>query len=229
MPKDLYTVEPDYDHSEVPEPKGEDMNKWIGIAALVILVVLIGFNFSKQGSDQPSSSAPPPSETAPAEHSTPATDSAVATTAADTSCPTPTNAGSGSNQAGLLVTFGDGTSQSVCVAFDDESISGYQLLVDSGLGIITQDFGGSLGQALCKITSGSESDGCDYPNQDCFCDRPTNSWVFFVPDSGQTSWSVSQTSISSTNVSNGRAQAQLWGDDSRSPPSCFFADICTDG
>lgn len=205
------------------------MSRWTGIAALVLVVLVIGFFFSRRASDAPPSSEDVPAASEPAaaaEHG--AADSAPQPAAsADASCPTPTSAGSGSNHAGLLVTYGDGTSQSVCVAFDDASISGYQLLVDSGLQIITQDFGGSLGQALCKITSGSESDGCDYPNQDCFCDSPPNSWVFFVPDGGQTSWSVSQTGISSTNVASGGAQAQLWGSDTQSPPLCFYADICT--
>ncbi|MEM7049096.1 MAG: hypothetical protein AAF604_05530 [Acidobacteriota bacterium] len=197
------------------------MNKWIGIAALVLIVLAIGYIASRPGPDETVDPTPAPAPVEPTEDGgseTPAAGSA------DASCPTPTNSGSGANRAGLLVTFGDGTSQSVCVSFDEPTISGYQLLEDSGLQIVTKDFGGSLGQALCKVTGSSTSNGC--PSDDCFCHSPPNSWVFFVTD--QTSWQESSTGISSTNVKDGGAQAQLWGNNTQSPPLCFFKDICLD-
>ena len=82
------------------------------------------------------------------------------------------------------------------------------------------------GQALCKITSGSESDGCDYPNESCFCDNPPNFWAFFVTENQQ-DWLESQKGQSNAYVSDGGAQAHSWGDGKTSPPSCFYSDICS--
>ena len=199
--------------------------KWIGIAGLILAVSAIGLYFTQSGDQEPDAVTTPP-ESAPAKTDSEAPEEA-ATTATD--CPAPMQSGSGSNQAGLLVTFGDGTSQSVCVSFSDPTISAYQLLVDSGLGLITQDYGGNLGQALCKVSSGRQSEGCDYPNENCFCDR-AQTWVLFEADASQTTWAASQQGISVATVGNGGVLAQLWGNTqsqpSPLPPACFLQDIC---
>lgn len=200
------------------------MNKWMGIAIVVLLVVASGYFFSRDTAEPKDASASGPVAVVD-EAPTPATGNGAVAQQGSEDCPVPQRAGSGSNQAGLLVTFGDGTSSSVCVSFDEDSINGYQLLESSGLSLVAEDYG-SLGQAVCKISDGSQSDGCDYPSEECFCDSPPNAWVFFVPDSGQTSWSVSGTGISSTMAGNGGVQAQLWGDDKQVPPSCFYEEIC---
>lgn len=200
------------------------MNKWINIAVVVILVLAAGFFFSRRESAPTDDASTPPVSQPEVTVATAPESTSTNLDGAD--CPEPTTSGSGANHAGLLVTFGDGTSSSVCVAFDGDSINGFELLEASGLSFVHEEFGGSLGQAVCKITDGSQSDGCDFPSENCFCDSPPNSWGFFVPDSGQTAWVSSQTGISSTPVADGGVQAQAWGDGSSTPPSCFYKEIC---
>lgn len=192
-------------------------SKWIGLLAFLIVIAVVVFLFQR-----PEPAPEPEPEPAPIEVVTPDDTASTQVDAEAAACPTPTTAGTGANQAGLLVTYGDGTSQSICVSFDGDSITGYQLLQNSGLDIVTQYFDG-LGEALCKITGDAGSDGCDYPTQTCFCDSST--WVLFVTND-QTTWTKSDEGMSKAMVSAGGAQAQLWGNDTQSPPSCFFADIC---
>jgi len=69
--------------------------------------------------------------------------------------------GEGPNRAALVVSFGDGTVQSRCVAFPEASISGEDLLVRSGLAPVTSPEG-----AVCALND----QGC--PPDDCFCACP---------------------------------------------------------
>ena len=203
------------------------MNKGILALVLVIVVLAVGF-LLRQNAPEPdaeqSAAETSAAETAPTEaaQAEPATEEV---TSEATTCPTPSNSGSGAHRAGLLVTYGNGTSQSVCVSFDETTITGYELLERSGLSIITEEFTG-LGQALCKITGGSESDGCDYPTEECFCQSPPDSWVFFVSEGSPPQWTQSSSGISTTPVGDGGAQAQVWGSEGVTPPGCFYDDIC---
>ena len=71
--------------------------------------------------------------------------------------------GAAVNRAALVVTFEDGRSQTFCIGFTEDSISGLELLRRSGLPLVTSGNGG-LGSAVCSING----EGCSNPG-DCFC------------------------------------------------------------
>jgi hypothetical protein len=69
------------------------------------------------------------------------------------------------NQAGLVVQFGDGRVETRCVAFQDEEISGADLLLThSGFDTVI-DASSGMGITVCQI----ETEGCAYPAEPCFC------------------------------------------------------------
>ncbi len=74
--------------------------------------------------------------------------------------------------AGLVLQFADGSTKSYCVAFAEDSISGLDLLLKTGLDVRVESFGGA-GALICKIGP----DGCDFPEQ-AVSASPTGQAVF---------------------------------------------------
>lgn len=62
-------------------------------------------------------------------------------------------------QAGVVVQFADGSYVARCVSFEGDSISGLDLLLQSGLSTSRS------GSVICRI----ENNGCNYPEEPCFC------------------------------------------------------------
>ncbi len=62
-------------------------------------------------------------------------------------------------QAGVVVQFADGSYVARCVPFDGDSITGLDLLLQSGLSTSRS------GSMICRI----ENNGCNYPGEPCFC------------------------------------------------------------
>lgn len=63
--------------------------------------------------------------------------------------------------ASIVVRMPDGSESSRCVAMPEAEVSGLQVLRLSGLPIVTKDFGGSLGSAVCQINGqGNDSPDC---------------------------------------------------------------------
>jgi hypothetical protein len=119
------------------------------------------------------------------------------------------------NQAGLVVEFGNGSLYTDCIAFEGESISGYDLLVRSGLSLETA-IDPSQGVAICKI----ESDGC--PADDCFCQMPEY-WAYWnLVDS---TWSYAGSGSSLNRVGDGDVDGWSWGTGSP-PPVVTFNQLC---
>src|SRR4051794_16807 len=54
------------------------------------------------------------------------------------------------NKAGLVLQFPDGTTQTYCIPFDGDTISGFDLLLKTGLQEKVQAYGG-LGVEVCQI------------------------------------------------------------------------------
>ncbi len=76
---------------------------------------------------------------------------------------------------------GDGTLVYAYVEFDDETISGEDLLLRSGLDLIVTPFGG-LGIGICAING----EGC--PADNCYCQsygNPAYFWNYFNYTGGQ--------------------------------------------
>lgn len=128
-------------------------------------------------------------------------------------------------RAALVVQFGDGSYVTRCVSFSEESITGLELLLRSGLQV-------SLwGSAVCRI----EQEGCDYPGQPCFCQCKGSScqyWSYWhwkddaSPSAGHGGWTYAQIGAGDYYVQNGNMEAWLWGDAQTPPVAISFAGIC---
>ena len=197
-------------------------NKWIGLAAAVGLIVAVALMLPPLPESAPSS---------PAAQSTDAgsSESVGASGEADTKagCVPGASTGSGAHRAAVWVSFGDGARQVACVAFDEPSLTGFELLERAGLDIAAKDFGPALGQALCRLSGVAGAAGCDYPNESCFCSDSGGTWVLFQESSGTGSWTRSETGASQSVVKGGSGLALLWGTEDVAPPACSAAEICS--
>ncbi len=119
------------------------------------------------------------------------------------------------NQAGLVVTFPDGSSILRCVTFKGESTSGYDLLSTSGL---TMDsfFDPVKGPGVCSI----EGSGC--PSNNCFCEMP-NYWSYWHLENE--TWSYSAIGAGTYEVKPGTVDGWAWGDTAL-PVAISFSEIC---
>jgi hypothetical protein len=123
------------------------------------------------------------------------------------------------NYAGLVVRFSDGSVETDCVSFSENTISGADALQRSDFAVEVVESPG-LGTAVCKI--GSE--GC--PADTCFCDAE-NSWKYFLWNDG--SWQYASIGASSRTLSSGDIDGWAWGSSSNeqaAPPALSFAEVC---
>jgi hypothetical protein len=121
------------------------------------------------------------------------------------------------NRVGLVVSFGDNATITRCVAFDEPQISGYDVLMRSGLEIIAAESPG-LGAAVCAI----EDTGC-MDTADCFCAFPPDYWSYWHLADG--AWQYSGVGTGSYKVSPGDVEGWNWGPQAPST-GISFADIC---
>jgi hypothetical protein len=111
------------------------------------------------------------------------------------------------NVAGLIVDYGDGRMSYAVVPFDEENISGVDLLEMSGLDLVTIGFGG-LGDAVCQI----DDTGC--PVDDCrkrLCqtsDPESPYWQFSKLADDE--WLFVATGASGAKVQDGDVYAWSW-------------------
>jgi len=120
------------------------------------------------------------------------------------------------NKAGLAVTLPDGSTILRCVEFSGESISGFEVLENSGLALETV-FDPTMGNAVCGI----EGQGCETDN--CFCGMP-DYWSYWHLDPDGEEWSYSQVGSDTYQVSAGMVDGWSWGEE---PPTLVsFDDIC---
>lgn len=127
-----------------------------------------------------------------------------------------------SNQAGLVIQFPDGRVETACVAFDDDAITGLDLLNRSGL-TVNVDYSTGLGATVCKIGE----IGCDAPGESCFCQcmgAPCYYWNYWTLEDGQ--WSYSPLGASSHLLSNGDVDGWVWGQGKEPPEIMSFEQIC---
>jgi len=128
----------------------------------------------------------------------------------------------GPNQAGLVVDFGDGSVQTYCIPFAEDSISGIDLLLEAGLAVET----GFNGGTVCKVND----IGC--PSSDCWCQcpgSPCTYWIYWRLNEG--SWEYSQEGVTLTRLGNGDVDGWMWGEGAINaggvqPPDMAFEDIC---
>lgn len=118
------------------------------------------------------------------------------------------------HQAGLVAALPDGNTILRCVEFSGDSISGYDLLVASGLELQTS-FTPGMGNAVCGI----EGQGCESDN--CFCGMP-DYWSYWHMDNA--AWSYSDSGANTFDVVPGTIDGWSWGD--QPPQQVTFDQIC---
>lgn len=106
------------------------------------------------------------------------------------------------HHAGLVVTFGDRTSTLFCIEFAEDSITGMELLAQSGLPVITSAAG-----AVCAI----DGEGSSNPD-DCFayCKGSSCQYWAYYRWSG-TAWEFSPTGAAQRTVRDGDIDGWAWG------------------
>jgi cell division septation protein DedD len=131
------------------------------------------------------------------------------------------------SQAGLIVEFGDGRVETRCITFEEEEITGADLLLThSGLEAII-DASSGMGITVCQL----EGEGCAYPSEPCFCQCMGGGgcayWNYFYREPGNSEWTYSALGAVLRKVRHGSVEAWVWGDGSTLPTfDGTFASIC---
>ncbi|NJN16438.1 MAG: hypothetical protein HC822_09300 [Oscillochloris sp.] len=140
---------------------------------------------------------------------------------------TPAGAQQPPNRAGLVIQYDDGRVETACVRFREETISSLELLERAEVPVIAQ--GSAIGTAVCKIGG----DGCDYPAEQCFCERDGPRavyWAFYTGD-GST-WTYAVRSAAGVDVRDGDLNGWAWGLGDSSggaqPPLLTIDEICVE-
>lgn len=129
------------------------------------------------------------------------------------------------HRAGLVIVHGDGRVVTRCVTFAEESISGVELLVRSGLELRLDATG--VGTTICSIAG----EGCPAPSS-CFCQcqsSPCVYWSYWQLEEG--AWRYSNLGAGLTQVRDGTVEGWVWGEGSASgeataPPVLGMDEIC---
>jgi hypothetical protein len=129
-------------------------------------------------------------------------------------------------RAAVVVRFDDERTESRCVAFSEEEVSGYALLQRSGLSLDVKSDG--QGGLVCAI------DGTGCGAGDCLCQckgEPCIYWSYWrLADDG---WTYSAVGSTIRRISDGDVDGWSWGPGSVTsaiePPTTSFEEICSDG
>ena len=130
----------------------------------------------------------------------------------------------GPNRAGLIIDYGDGNVATFCVEFDEESISGMEVLERAGRELVL-GFGGvtvcaidgvgCLGSDDCWCECGNPSQGCTY-------------WMYWHLKGGE--WRYSEAGAAGYPVYDGDVEGWVWGSGSTEggvqPPVYTIEQIC---
>lgn len=112
-------------------------------------------------------------------------------------------------RAALVVRHGDGSLQTACVSFDGDTITGEDLLKQSGLAL-GLDAANALGTLVCSI----DGEGCDFPQQACLCqcDRPGSCayWAYFGWDRQRGDWTYAVQGARMRQLHDGDLDAWIW-------------------
>jgi hypothetical protein len=129
-------------------------------------------------------------------------------------------------RAAVVVRLDEGRVESRCVAFEEASISGYDLLLRSGLAVDAQV--ASIGTMVCAVAG----TGC--PVNDCLCQCQGGEncvyWSYWHLTDGR--WQYARAGAGSYRISDGMVDGWVWGPGSVSsappPPEITFAEVCAD-
>ncbi len=120
------------------------------------------------------------------------------------------------NRIGLVVRFGDGSLITRCIEFGESEISGYDVLMRSGLTVVAA-YDSGQGTAICKI----EHEGC--PAEACLTCAYPNYWSYWHLVNGD--WAYSQVGAGGHTVHPGDVEGWSWGTGDP-PPVVSFDQIC---
>lgn len=130
------------------------------------------------------------------------------------------------NRAAVVVRSGEGQVDSRCVAFAEETISGYELLARSGIDLVIDASG--AGVMVCSIAG----EGC--PASSCLCEcqgEPCTYWSYWRWRGDE--WQYAGLGASVTQISDGDVDGWSWGPGSVTsaiaPPTVSFDEICAAG
>ncbi len=130
------------------------------------------------------------------------------------------------HHAGLVVVFGDGRVERQCVAFAEDTITGYQLLQRSGLPLSVE--AGAIGPTVCSI----DKEGCSFPAESCFCrcqGSPCIYWSYWRLQ-GDGAWRYQVLGAGNTKVRSGDVEGWRWAagttQNAEEPPAVSYAEIC---
>ena len=125
------------------------------------------------------------------------------------------------NSAAIVIDFGTGETETHCVTFAEETISGYDLLQKSGVPLIINASSG-MGSAICQVGAV----GCSA--DDCFCQCKGGSdctyWNYWLVQNGK--WIHSAVGASSYQIKPNEINAWVWGDGEPTLSADSFAEIC---
>lgn len=127
------------------------------------------------------------------------------------------------NVAGLVVDYGDGRMSYAWVPFEEDEISGVELLERSGLDIVTVGFGG-LGDAVCQI----EITGCpiaDCRQRMCQTSDPESPFWQYARQTEPGTWTVMALGASATKVRDGDIDSWNWRGTSPELPALSLDEI----
>lgn len=195
---------------------------------LGVLLAVVGLGCSP-GSEAPSSEPPSADLTGAAETPPPAStaDGSEVPRRSEAPCPTAVSIGEGPQRVALVVSFEAQQHVARCIAFDAAELSAFELLRRSGLESRTQYHVAYDSHTLCQLASSEGwSQGCDYPDEDCFCDPDGAFWSFWRPADGG-GWQKSQLGLEAVMLGAGDLFAQHWSAVEGPPPSCSYDDICS--
>lgn len=128
------------------------------------------------------------------------------------------------NRAALVVDYGNGQVQTHCVSFTEDQITGYDLLLRSGLDVAVDVQG--MGSLICGIGAV----GCPASNCLCQCSGgPSCTYWSYWRQVGD-SWQFSQGGASMSVVTDGSVEGWTWGpggvNQAIVPPDLSFAEVC---
>lgn len=121
------------------------------------------------------------------------------------------------NHAGLVIKYGDGSIQTFCVSFPGDSITGYELLQETGLDLKVNIFGSDV--AVCSI----RGTGCPGDDTCLICQMPSY-WVYW--HLREKTWEYSSLGAGDHKLHDKDVDGWVWGNGQSSPPPISYEEIC---
>lgn len=127
------------------------------------------------------------------------------------------------NAAGLVVDYGDGRISYAWVPFEEDELSGIDLLQRSGLDLVTVGFGG-MGEGVCQI----DDTGCpvgECRKRLCQTSDPGSPFWRLSQQTAPGEWTFANAGASASRVHSGEIQAWSWTGSDVTLPAISMDDL----